>query len=99
MTLPQHLRELARVPGEVSVEAQELPTGGVTLGAALDALEKAYPGLKGTIRDHVTGKRRAFVRYFLCSEDWSFEPAEKMLPERILDGRDVFMVVGAIAGG
>jgi len=94
VTLPQHLRELARVEGEVRVEVEE-----ATLGGVLDALEKTYPGLAGTMRDHVTGKRRAFVRFFMCQEDWSFEAAEKALPERVLDGREVFMVVGAIAGG
>ena len=66
----------------------------LTLGGVLDALEKAYPGLAGTMRDHVTGKRRAFVRFFMCQEDWSFEGAEKALPERVQDGRDVEEVYG-----
>ncbi len=95
ITLPQHLRELARVNGEISVEIGET----ATVGTLLDAIERDYPGLCGTIRDQATGKRRPFVRFFLCGEDWSFEPADKPLPPAIAQGKDVFMVVGAIAGG
>jgi sulfur-carrier protein len=93
--LPQHLRTLARVAGEVTVEV----TAPVTLGSILDALENAYPVLRGTIRDHVTQERRAFLRFFACSEDWSHESPDKPLPEEIVSGREPFLIVGAIAGG
>lgn len=93
--LPQHLRTLARVAGEVTVEV----TGPATLGAVLDALEKAYPVLCGTIRDHDTLQRRAFLRFFVCSEDWSHEPPDKPLPDEIASGKEPLLIVGAIAGG
>jgi hypothetical protein len=93
--LPQHLRTLARVAGEVTVEV----AGPVTLRSVLDALENAYPVLRGTIRDHVTQERRAFLRFFACSEDWSHESPDKPLPEEIVSGREPFLIVGAIAGG
>ncbi len=95
VVLPTHLRRLAGTEGEVQVEV----AGPPTLGALLSALEARYPMLKGTIRDHGTLKRRAFVRYFACQEDWSLEPADAMLPEAIASGSEPFLVVGAIAGG
>jgi sulfur-carrier protein len=93
--LPYHLRNLARVTGEV-----QLPlTRPVTIGAVLDAIESTYPVLRGTIRDHGTLKRRPFIRYFACKEDWSHEPVETNLPEAVVTGEEPFMVVGAMAGG
>ena len=93
--LPQHLRTLARVSGEVKVEVQ----GQVTLRAILDALENSYPVLRGTIRDHDTLVRRPFLRFFACQEDWSHESPEKPLPEEICSGKEPFLIIGAIAGG
>jgi hypothetical protein len=93
--LPQHLRTLARVGTEVSVEVDR----PVTINAVLDALEQAYPVLCGTIRDHVTRKRRPFLRFFACEEDWSHEPADRPLPDRVADGQEPFLVVGAVSGG
>jgi hypothetical protein len=93
--LPQHLRTLARVAGEVTVEV----TGPATVRSLLDALENAYPVLRGTIRDHDTQVRRAFLRFFICSEDWSHEAPDKPLPEEITSGKEPFLIVGAIAGG
>jgi molybdopterin synthase sulfur carrier subunit len=95
VTLPAHLRKLARVDGEVKLDI----AGEVTLGAVLDALEANYPMLRGTIRDHVTLRRRAFVRFFACGEDLSHQPADAPLPEAIAKGTEPFMIVGAIAGG
>ena len=95
VTLPAHLRTLARVDGDVRVEV----SGAVTQRSVLDALEAAYPMLRGTIRDHGTLKRRAFVRFFACGEDLSHEPADAPLPAAVSDGKEPFMVVGAIAGG
>jgi molybdopterin synthase sulfur carrier subunit len=93
--LPAHLRTLARVNGEVSVDLE----GRATIGAVLDALEASYPVLRGTIRDHVTRRRRPFVRFFACEEDWSHEPADTPLPDAVLAGTEPFLVVGAMAGG
>lgn len=93
--LPAHLRTLARVNGEVGVDVQ----GCVTVGAVLDALEASYPALRGTIRDHVTQKRRPFVRFFACEEDWSHEPFDTPLPDAVAAGTEPFLVVGAMAGG
>jgi hypothetical protein len=95
VTLPAHLRTLARVEGDVRVEVP----GAVTQRSVLDALEAAYPMLRGTIRDHGTLKRRAFVRFFACGEDLSHEAADALLPQPVVDGKEPFMVVGAIAGG
>jgi len=95
VVLPQHLRNLARVNGEVQIEV----AGPVTLGAALDALEAHYPVLCGTIRDHDTLKRRPFIRFFACKEDLSLEPAATKLPEAIVNGEEPFLIVGAMAGG
>ena len=93
--LPAHLRTLARVGGEVPVEV----SGPVTQRSVLDALEAAYPVLRGTIRDHGTLKRRAFLRFFACEQDFSLEPPDTVLPEAVADGREPFMIVGALAGG
>jgi len=95
VVLPFHLKNLARVDGEVVV-AVPAP---VTAAAVLDALETKCPALRGTIRDHGTLKRRPFVRYFVCKEDWSLEPTDKLLPEEITSGKEPFLVVGAMAGG
>lgn len=93
--LPQHLRTLARVDGEVTLEVE----GPVTQRSVLDALEARYPVLKGTIRDHVTLQRRAFLRFFACEQDLSLEPPDAQLPDAVASGAEPFMVVGAIAGG
>ena len=93
--LPAHLRTLARVHGEVSVDV----AGEATLGAVLDALEASYPVLRGTIRDHVTQKRRPFVRFFACEQDWSHERTDVPLPEAVTAGSEPLLIVGAMAGG
>jgi len=95
VVLPFHLRNLARVDGEVELEVAR----PVTVRALLDALEARHPVLRGTIRDHDTLKRRAFVRFFACKEDWSLEPPERPLPDEITNGTEPFLVVGAMAGG
>jgi sulfur-carrier protein len=95
VTLPFHLRTLSGVSGEVELEV----AGQVTQAAILDALEARYPMLRGTIRDHVTKERRAFLRYFACNDDVSLDPPDKLLPEAVAAGKEPFMVVGAIAGG
>lgn len=95
VVLPMHLRTLAHVDGEVNVDVQ----GEVTLSSVLDAVESRYPMLRGTIRDHVTLKRRPFVRYFACEEDLSHESADTPLPEAVVSGAEPFLIVGAIAGG
>jgi hypothetical protein len=93
--LPAHLRTLARVGGEVSLEVEGRPT----LRGVLDALEARYPMLKGTIRDHVTQQRRPFLRFFACERDLSHEPPDALLPDAVATGAEPFLVVGAIAGG
>lgn len=95
VVLPAHLRKLAQVDGEVKLDVE----GQVTQRSILDALEARYPMLRGTIRDHVTQKRRAFVRFFACGEDLSHEPPDAPLPSAVATGDEPFMVVGAIAGG
>ena len=95
VTLPAHLRKLAQVDGEVQLEV----AGQVTQRSLLDALEARYPMLRGTIRDHVTQKRRAFVRFFACGQDLSHEPPDALLPDAIGTGAEPFMIIGAIAGG
>ncbi len=95
VVLPAHLRTLARVRDEVTVEIAP----AATLGAVLDALEASYPVLRGTIRDHVTLKRRPFVRYYACELDLSHEPPDTVLPEAVLAGAEPLLVVGAMAGG
>jgi molybdopterin synthase sulfur carrier subunit len=95
VVLPEHLRNLARVEYEV-----ELPIEGpATIGAVLDAIEAKYPVLCGTIRDHGTGKRRPFLRFFACEEDFSLESPDTPLPEAVVEGTEPFLVVGAMAGG
>jgi molybdopterin synthase sulfur carrier subunit len=93
--LPQHLRTLAGVDGEVSLDAQEHPT----LVTVLDALESQYPVLRGTIRDHRTAKRRDFIRFFACGEDITLEAADEPLPQEVASGAEPFRVVAAMAGG
>jgi hypothetical protein len=93
--LPAHLRTLARVNGEVTLEVE----GRVTQRSVLDALEATYPTLRGTIRDHVTQKRRPFLRFFACEQDLSHEPPDAVLPEPVANGREPFLVIGAMAGG
>jgi hypothetical protein len=93
--LPPHLRTLARVDGEVRLEV----SGQVTQRAILDALEASYPVLRGTIRDHVTKRRRPFLRFFACEEDLSHEPPDAALPPAVASGAEPFLVIGALAGG
>src|SRR6185437_188819 len=93
--LPAHLRTLAHVGGEVKLDVE----GPVTQRSILDALENAYPMLQGTIRDHVTQQRRAFVRFFACTEDLSHESPDAPLPDAVAKGAEPFLIVGAIAGG
>lgn len=95
VVLPYHLRNLARVEGEVPLEV----ASPVTLGAVLDALEARYPVLRGTICDHATRKRRPFIRFFACQEDLSHEPPEAALPEAVVTGAEPLLIVGAMAGG
>ena len=93
--LPQHLRTLAHVGSEVTVEVQ----GELTLRSVLEALEANYPMLRGTIRDHVTLERRPFLRFFACEEDLSHESPDAVLPEAVASGKEPLIVIGAIAGG
>ncbi|HEX5203032.1 MoaD/ThiS family protein [Paractinoplanes rhizophilus] len=95
VVLPPHLRSLARVTGEVAVQV----SGEVTQRVVLDAVEEQYPMLRGTMRDRSTGKRRALVRFFACSEDLSNESPDAPLPDRVASGEEPFLVVGAMAGG
>jgi hypothetical protein len=95
VVLPYHLRNLARVDGEVELDLNK----PVTVASVLDALESRYPVLRGTIRDHGTLKRRPFIRFFACKEDISLEPPETQLPEVIVKGEEPFMIIGAMAGG
>jgi hypothetical protein len=93
--LPAHLRTLARVTDEVTLELEERPT----LSSVLDALETSYPVLRGTIRDHVTQKRRPFVRFYACEQDMSHDLPDTPLPEPVARGAEPFLVVGAMSGG
>ena len=95
VTLPPHLRKLAQIDGEVKLDV----AGPVSQRTVLDALEARYPMLRGTIRDHVTQRRRAFVRFFACGEDLSHETPDAPLPDAVAKGAEVFMILGAIAGG
>ena len=95
VVLPAHLRTLARVNDEVLLDV----SGEVTLGALLDALEDRYPVLRGTIRDHVTHRRRPFVRFFACEQDLSHDPPQTPLPAEVIAATEPFMVIGAMAGG
>ena len=93
--LPQHLRTLAQVGSEVELEVE----GPVTQRSVLDALEARYPMLRGTIRDHVTQERRPFLRFFACQEDFSHESPDAPLPRAVAEGKEPFLIIGAIAGG
>jgi sulfur-carrier protein len=95
VVLPAHLRTLAHVDGEIRLEVGGKPT----VGSVLDAIEDRYPMLRGTIRDHVTLQRRAFVRFYACEEDLSHEPQDVPLPRAVADGKEPFLVIGAMAGG
>jgi molybdopterin synthase sulfur carrier subunit len=95
VALPPHLRTLAHVDGEVELELE----GPVTQRSVLDALEACYPVLRGTIRDHVTLRRRAFLRFFACEQDLSHEPPDASLPDAVARGEEPLLVIGAIAGG
>jgi len=95
VVLPVHLRTLAHVDGEVQLQVE----GPATQRSILDALETRYPVLRGTIRDHVTQKRRAFVRFFACEQDLSHEPPDTPLPDAVATGAESFVVLGAMAGG
>jgi sulfur-carrier protein len=95
VTLPYHLRNLAKIEGEVQLELQS----PVTIGAVLDAVESRYPVLRGTIRDHGTLRRRSFIRFFACKEDLSNELANAEIPGPVAAGEEPFMIVGAMAGG
>jgi molybdopterin synthase sulfur carrier subunit len=93
--LPQHLRTLADVGSEVQIEVE----GAVTIRSVLDAIEARYPMLRGTIRDHVTQQRRAFLRFFACQEDLSHESPDAPLPDAVVSGKEPLLIIGAIAGG
>jgi sulfur-carrier protein len=95
VALPQHLQTLARVGAEVEVQV----SGDVTQRAVLDALESRYPVLRGTIRDQLTFKRRAFVRFYACEEDLSHDPPDTPLPDPVVRGVEPFLIIGALAGG
>jgi hypothetical protein len=95
VVLPEHLRTLARVEGEVRLEL----AGPVTQRAVLDALEARHPALRGTIRDHATQRRRAYVRFFACQEDVSHDPPDAALPAAVEKGEEPFVILGALAGG
>ena len=95
IVLPFHLRKLARVDGDVQLHVE----GPITQCSVLDALEARYPVLRGTIRDHVTKKRRAFVRFFACEQDLSHEPPDTPLPDTVANGAESFVILGAMAGG
>jgi sulfur-carrier protein len=95
VALPYHLRNLAHVEGDVPLEVN----APVTLRAVLDALESRYPMLRGTIREYETGQRRAFLRFFVCEEDWSHESPDKPLPDAVAAGKEPLLILGAIAGG
>ena len=95
VVLPAHLRNVARIPGDITLEIQ----GAVTQRSIIDALEAAYPVLRGTLRDYATQRRRPFIRFFACMEDLSHESPDAPLPEAVASGREPFVVVGAVAGG
>lgn len=95
VVLPYHLRNLAHVGSEVQIDVP----APVTIGSVLGELETRYPMLCGTIRDHVTKERRAFLRFFACEQDLSHDPPDTLLPEEVVSGKEPFIVIGAIAGG
>jgi sulfur-carrier protein len=97
--LPYHLRVLAGLSTEAGSEVRLEVASPMTIGRVLDALEATYPMLGGTIREYETGKRRAFLRFFACGEDWSHESMDKELPQAVQEGKEPLLVVGAIAGG
>ena len=101
VVLPAHLRNLAKVTGEVQLDmpGPSAGAGPVTQAAVLDALEERFPMLRGTIRDRGTGLRRAFVRFYACEEDLSNESPDAPLPKRVVTGEEPFLVIGAMAGG
>lgn len=96
VVLPYHLRTLARLHEE---EVQVEVNGAVTIASVIDAIEVRHPELRGTIRDHYSGQRRPFIRYFACKEDWSHESANAELPDEIATGHEPLMIIGAMAGG
>ena len=95
VTLPYHLRNLAGVEGDVQVDVE----GPATIKSVLDAVEKKFPVLRGTIRFHDTDKRRPWIRFFACEQDLSHDPPESPLPEKVVNGEEPFFIIGAIAGG
>jgi molybdopterin synthase sulfur carrier subunit len=95
VVLPYHLQTLARVNRQVAIELEE----PVTLNLVLDTLEDHYPALRGTIRDQSSKERRAFIRFFVCGEDWSHKPVDAILPAAIVNGEEPLRIVGALAGG
>jgi len=95
VVLPFHLRNLAKVGAEIAIEVK----GDVTIGSVVDAIELRFPMLAGTIRDHATKKRRAFLRFYACSEDYSLVALDTKLPEKVVTGEEPFLVIGAVAGG
>jgi hypothetical protein len=95
LVLPTHLHRLAGIPREVALQVE----GDLTFAAVLDALEAAYPMLRGTIRDHATRQRRPYLRFFACGEDWSHHPLQTPLPEAVASGDEPLRIVGAMAGG
>jgi hypothetical protein len=97
--LPFHLRNLAHVGSEVTLEVTDLKTGPITQRSVLDALEARYPMLRGAIRDHDTLQRRPFLRFFACEEDLSHDPPDTPLPDAVVSGKEPFIIIGAIAGG
>jgi molybdopterin synthase sulfur carrier subunit len=95
IVLPAHLRKLAQVEDEITLKVE----GPVTQRSIIDALETSFPTLRGTVRDYTTQQRRPFIRFFGCSEDLSHESPDALLPDEVADGREPFLIVGAIAGG
>ena len=95
VALPYHLRNLAQLKGDVSLDV----AAPVTIRSVIDALEAAYPVLRGTIRDYESGQRRPFLRFFVCEEDWSLASLDDPLPDSVAEGREPFIILGAIAGG
>jgi sulfur-carrier protein len=98
IALPFHLRNLAKVQGEVQMDGFD-PAQAITIADVLDALEEKYPMLRGTIRDHVTKERRPFLRYYACNKDFSLHSTDTPLPEAVVRGEEPFIVLGSIAGG
>lgn len=95
VVIPTHLKTLSGVDGEIELEVN----GDITHGSVLDALEEKFPMLKGTIRDHVTLERRAFIRFFACEKDLTHESPDTPLPEKVINGEEPYLIVGAMAGG